>query len=173
MAVNRSNERAAAEAASRQSTPKPTLLFPPTHTVPRLSFPYTDLHESDTATIAISFVVDGVSDLTSPGLALGVGQKVNINQNLGSLELDFDLTNGQFINLSEVCSLTTSKLWCERRKQRMRLRLNPSFGLHNSREGEFGQRSSPLVACEQQKGGDLLCPWLPRATFATLTVGVL
>ena len=67
-------------------------------------FPYTDVHESDIAQISIPFQFDypDISDLTSPGLALGTGQKVNVNTNIDSFTLFFELTNGQYINLSEV-----------------------------------------------------------------------
>eukprot|EP00903_Cladosiphon_okamuranus_P012210 g11450.t1 len=70
------------------------------------------LHESDTAQISIAFEIEGtiswfgdfedISALTTPGLALGEGQKVNIKQETDSVTLTFDLTNGQYINLSEV-----------------------------------------------------------------------
>lgn len=75
------------------------------------------MHESDTQTISIPFEVDclpcdGISDLTTPGLALGVGQRVNINGEASALTLEFDLSNGQYINLSEVVYLVhTIKLF--------------------------------------------------------------
>eukprot|EP00903_Cladosiphon_okamuranus_P007236 g7023.t1 len=66
------------------------------------------VHESDTLQIAIPFDVDKdhgtlvSSDLITPGLALGEGQRVNIGEEASSFRLEFELTEGQFINLSEV-----------------------------------------------------------------------
>lgn len=66
------------------------------------------MHESDTENIAIPFDVwadsssIGVSGLTTPGLALGEGQRVDVNQEAPDLTLKFDMSAGQFINLSEV-----------------------------------------------------------------------
>lgn len=65
------------------------------------------MHESDTEQIAVPFSVYVgsslfSSDLTTPGLALGEGQRVKINEEAYSVRLQFDLTNGQYINLSEV-----------------------------------------------------------------------
>lgn len=71
------------------------------------------MHESDAEVIAIPFEVRfdfayGVSDLTTPGLALGAGQLVDIDRASTSLSLEFDLSNGQYINLSEVVHLPTA-----------------------------------------------------------------
>lgn len=46
--------------------------------------------------------MNDVTGLTTPGLALGVGQKVNVNDEASAIFLEFDLNNDQFINLSEV-----------------------------------------------------------------------
>lgn len=62
----------------------------------------TDLHESDTQEISIPFTLGTTAGLTTPGLALGVGQRVNVKEETSSLSLFFDLTNDQYINLSEV-----------------------------------------------------------------------
>ena len=72
-------------------------------------YDYADVHNSDTEAISIPFTVDTegfgydpVSDLTSPGLELGVGQQVNIDGNTDNVQIEFELTNGQYIDLSEV-----------------------------------------------------------------------
>ena len=68
-----------------------------------------DLHESDDATkVAISFVVtaglEQVSGVTSPGTALGTGEKVNLPADTfgGTVLITFTLTNDQWIHVSEV-----------------------------------------------------------------------
>lgn len=73
------------------------------HTQPTYPlFPSTDIHESDTEEIAIPFTVRFEDYLTTPGLALGVGQRINFSGNLDEITIDFDVTMGQYINLSEV-----------------------------------------------------------------------
>ena len=68
-----------------------------------------DFHESDDATkVAISFVVaagfEQVSGVTSPGTALGAGQKVNLPADTlaDTVLVTFTLTNDQWIHVSEV-----------------------------------------------------------------------
>ena len=72
-----------------------------------------DFHESDDATqqsISFDIEVGGYdvvhTDLTSPGTALGAGQRVNMPPDTSGRYLDllFDLTSDQTIGVSEVCS---------------------------------------------------------------------
>lgn len=76
-----------------------------------------DFHESDDATkIAISFTVAAdskeVSGLTSPGTALGAGQKVNLPADTFDdlIRITFTLTNDQWIDVSEVRFGTPRKI---------------------------------------------------------------
>lgn len=83
-------------------------LHRPTHTISPMVFAFffpihADLHESDTQEISIPFELNYYTDsLTTPGLALGVGDRFNVNEDAFRVSLSFDLTNGQYINLSEV-----------------------------------------------------------------------
>lgn len=94
---------------ARAQPPQQQSILPP----PRVSPPPIDIHESDTAQVSIPVVVqiggyyssDSVSDLTSTGTPLGEGQQINIPssfESAGEVLLDFTLTNGQYISLSEV-----------------------------------------------------------------------
>ena len=86
---------------------QPRLLLSPAQTTDAPSFPYPDVHESDTQDISIPFEVNyDISDLTTPGLTLGEGQRVNVKEAANFVFISFDLTNGQYINLSEVIR------WC-------------------------------------------------------------
>ena len=77
---------------------------------PRVSTePSLDFHESDEDTgVSIPFTVnEDTADLTLPGTPLGEGQQVNLPEGeYGSSQviIEFDLTNDQWIHLSEVRS---------------------------------------------------------------------
>lgn len=134
---NNRGSRTFAETETKYHFTQNLLAFPAQPDDP--SFPYTDVHESDTQAISIPFEVecaycDGISDLTTPGLALGVGQRVNINAQAADLTLEFDLSNGQYINLSEVVhifTVHTPKSYARTKKQVMRQ--NPCIRLTKGR----------------------------------------
>ena len=80
----------------------------PYATLPR-PFYALDFHESDDSTqVAIPFTVtasyEDVSSVTSPGTALGTGQKINFPADTwdDTIYIVFDVTNDQWIGVSEV-----------------------------------------------------------------------
>lgn len=78
--------------------------------------PLLDFHESDEDTeVSIPFSVNYYTeDLTVPGTPLGEGQQVNLpaGEENYQVVIDFDLTNDQWIHLSEVIRLRDGSLAC-------------------------------------------------------------